>query len=98
MLLIIGIIAFAAFTVFDYITSMSCKAKGVHEINPVFKDASGLFTPGRYVIANAIFLAVVLISHFTWLPDDQKGYTGIALLVVAAGHGIAAGFNYSKSK
>ena len=94
----IGIIVIAVTTVLDFITSSMAKAKGVHELNPLFRDKDKFFVPMRYIVINAAFIAVVLVIHFTALPDDQKSGTAYAFFVIGSAHAIAAAFNFSKAK
>ena len=69
---------------FDSSSSEKVASVGGKEWNPLSRDKDGKFSPAKNLIWTIGFFTAVLISHFTWLPDDQKGYTGPALLLIGA--------------
>jgi hypothetical protein len=81
-LLIIGIIVFAVGSYFDIDSSELVRKAGGSEWNPFLRDHDKKFLATRSLMVHVGFAAFVLISHFTWLPDDQKPYTGIGLLIL----------------
>lgn len=83
-LLIIGIIIFAVGSYFDLTYSEKAEKVGAKEFNPLERNHDKQFLPMQALLLHVGFAAFVLISHFTWLPDDQKGYTGYALGFVGA--------------
>lgn len=83
-LLIIGLIVFALGSYFDIDYSELSSSVGGKEWNPFLRDSDGKFLATRSIMLHAGFAAAVLISHFTWLPSDQKPYTGWIFIVLGA--------------
>ena len=93
----IAIAVYVVGSYFDFKYSSLGSAAGAPEFNPLMKGKDGKFSPGRFEIFHIVFLAFVVISHFTWLPDDQKQWTAPGLIIVGLAS-LAVAFGVDRSR
>jgi hypothetical protein len=77
----LSLAALAVASYFHIRSSQNFQWYGQTEINPLWKDKYGFFTPVKYVVSLVIFVAVVSVIHFTVI--DAGYQTGIVFYIMA---------------